>query len=64
MMTSIATQLPSGLKTENEILDAGFAVMKQERGLKAARYYFCYNEDYPADLIGDYTSLQQQKEVA
>ena len=63
-MTSIAEQLPSGLVTENEILDAGFAIMKQRDGTKAARYYFCYDEDYPADLISEYRFLQQHKEVA
>jgi hypothetical protein len=63
-MTSIAQQLPAGLVTEDEILDAGFAIMKQRYGAKTARYYFMYNEDYPADLIAEYEFLQQQKEVA
>ena len=63
-MTSIAEQLPAGLVTEDEILDAGFALMKQQQGAKAARYYFCYDEDYPADLISEYRFLQQPKEVA
>ena len=63
-MTSIAEQLPAGLVTENEILDAGFAIMKQRDGTKAARYYFCYDEDYPADVISEYRFLQQHKEVA
>ena len=63
-MTSIAEQLPAELVTEDEILDAGFAIMKQRDGTKAARYYFMYNEDYPADLITEYRFLQQHKEVA
>jgi len=63
-MTSIAEQLPAGLVTEDEILGAGFAIMKQRDGTKAARYYFCYDEDYPADLIAEYRFLQQHKEVA
>ena len=63
-MTSIAEQLPAGLVTEDEILGAGFALMKQQRGAKTARYYFCYDEDYPADLISEYRFLQQHKEVA
>ena len=63
-MTSIANQLPAGLETEDEILSAGFALMKQRDGIKSARYYFMYNEDYPADLISEYRFLQQQKEVA
>ena len=63
-MTSIAEQLPAGLVTEDEILGAGFALMKQQQGAKAARYYFSYDEDYPADLISEYRFLQQPKEVA
>lgn len=63
-MTSIAQQLPAGLVTEDEILGAGFALMKQQQGAKAARYYFSYDEDYPADLISEYRFFQQQKEVA
>ena len=63
-MTSIANQLPAGLVTEDEILSAGFAAMKQRDGTKASRYYFMYDEDYPADLISEYRFLQQQKEVA
>ena len=63
-MTSIAEQLPAGLITEDEILGAGFALMKQQQGAKAARYYFSYNEDYPADLISEYRFFQQHKEVA
>ena len=63
-MTSIAEQLPAGLVTEDEILGAGFALMKQQRGAKTARYYFSYDEDYPADLISEYRFLQQPKEVA
>ena len=63
-MTSIAMQLPSGLVTEDEILNAGYALMKQQSGFKAARYYFSIDEDYSADLISEYRFLQQQKEVA
>ncbi len=55
---TIATQLPSGLVTEDEILDAGYTLMKQQMGNKTARYYFCYNEDYPADVINEYRYLQ------
>lgn len=56
---TIATELPRGLMTENEILDAGFNLMKQQLGTKTARYYFYYNEDYPSDVINEYLYLQQ-----
>jgi hypothetical protein len=57
---TIAEQLPVGLVTEDEILGAGYQLMKQEMGSKTARYYFCYNEDYPSDLLSEYRYLKQQ----
>jgi hypothetical protein len=57
---TIATELPVGLVTEDEILDAGYTLMKQQMGSKTARYYFCYHEDYPADVISEYRYLQQE----
>jgi hypothetical protein len=57
---TIATELPVGLVTEDEILDAGYLLMKQQMGSKTARYYFCYHEDYPADVISEYRYLQQE----
>jgi hypothetical protein len=56
---TIANELSKGLTTENEILDAAFALMKQQLGIKTARYYFCYNEDYPSDVINEYLWLQE-----
>ena len=49
---------------ENDVLDLGFDVVKKALGLKSARYYFWYHEDFPSDLINEYFWLQQQKEVA
>jgi hypothetical protein len=57
---TIATELPRGLMTENEILDQGYNLMKQQMGTKTARYYFYYNEDYPSDVINEYLYLQQE----
>ena len=54
---TIANELPKGLQTEDEILAAGFALMKEQLGSKSARYYFYYHEDYPADLINEYAYL-------
>jgi hypothetical protein len=59
-MSSLAQELPTGLATENEILAAGFELMRQQNGMKTARYYFYYNEDFPADLINEYIWLQKQ----
>ena len=52
------------ITAENDVLDLGFAVVKKALGLKSARYYFWYHEDFPSDLINEYFWLQQQKEVA
>lgn len=60
---TIANELPVGLTTENEILDAAYILMKQQMGSKTARYYFCYHEDYPSDVVNEYRWLQQQETV-
>jgi hypothetical protein len=52
------------ITAENDVLDLGFDVVKKALGLKSARYYFWYHEDFPSDLINEYIWLQQQKEVA
>jgi hypothetical protein len=49
---------------ENDILALGFETVKKTQGLQAAKYYFWYDEDFPADLVSEYFWLQQQKEVA
>lgn len=63
MSTGLAEKLPKGLKTEDEILSAGFQIMKKEEGIKTARYYFYYNEDFPSDLIAEYKYLENQVET-
>ena len=62
-MKSLAQELPQGLVTENEILAAGFTLMKEQMGLKSARYYFYYNEDFPADLINEYIWLESDRKL-
>jgi len=52
------------ITAENDVLDVGFDVVKKALGLKSARYYFWYHEDFPSDLVNEYFWLQQQKEVA
>ena len=49
------------LDSEDDILNAGFAIMKQRDGAKAARYYFSYDEDFPSDFISEYKWLQRQE---
>lgn len=56
---TIATELPRGLQTEHEILECAFNLMKEQLGLRTAKYYFCYSEDYPTDVVNEYISLEQ-----
>jgi hypothetical protein len=49
------------LDSEDDILNAGFAIMKQRDGTKAARYYFSYDEDFPSDFISEYKWLQRHE---
>jgi hypothetical protein len=65
-MTSFAQDvfaINPGLTVENDVLDLGFEVVRKAQGLKSARYYFWYHEDFPADLINEYFWLKQQKTV-
>lgn len=59
---TIANELPRGLTTENDILNEAFNLMKLQLGLRTARYYFCYSEDYPSDVINEYIWLEKQME--
>jgi hypothetical protein len=60
---TIANELPVGLMTEEEILGAAFNLMKLQLGLRTAKYYFYYHEDYPSDVINEYIWLQEQENV-
>ena len=57
---TIANELPRGLTTENEIIEAAFNLMKQQLGTKSARYYFYYHEDYPSDVVNEYIWLEEK----
>jgi hypothetical protein len=59
-MTSLAEQIHQGLATEDQVFAAGFELMREQNGMRTARYYFYYNEDFPADFISEYFSLQKQ----
>ena len=58
---TIANELPKGLMTEDDILNAAFNLMKLQLGMKTARYYFYYHEDYPSDVVNEYIWLEKQK---
>ena len=63
-MKSLAEQIfetRPEIQTEGELLDAGFECMRAEQGLKTARYYFWYHEDFPSDFVSEYFWLQRQK---
>ena len=50
---TLAQQLPRGL-SEDQVLAQGFQLLTQQLGVKAARYYFYYDEDYASDLVSEY----------
>lgn len=60
-MQTLAQKVAPGLKTESEILAAGFALMKKENGSKAAKYYFWYNEDFPSDFLSEYIYINKKE---
>lgn len=65
-MKTIAEQIfkanPS-IKSEDEVLGQGFDCIRAESGLRAARYYIWYHEDYPSDLVSEYFWLQRQARI-
>lgn len=63
-MTSLAEQIfteSPDIKSEDQVLDLGFERMRAESGLKAARYYFWYDEDFPSDYVSEYFWLQRNQ---
>lgn len=46
------------LRSEDEILDAGFKVTLGTLPYRRATYLFKYDEDFPGDFIDEYKSLQ------
>ena len=65
-METLAKQIfqenPS-VTTENEVLDIGFERLRNQQGLRVARYYFWYNEDFPSDYVSEYFWLQRQVRI-
>ena len=63
-MTSFAEEIfevNPNIKSENELLGVGFERMRAVEGLKTARYYFWYHEDFPSDYVSEYFWLQKNK---
>jgi hypothetical protein len=52
-----------GIASESELLGRGFELLRKEQGLKSARYYFWYDEDFPADYVSEYFWLQRQVRI-
>ncbi len=51
------------IASESMLLSLGFERMRKEQGSKAARYYFWYDEDFPADYVSEYFWLQRQVRI-
>ncbi len=43
----------------DEVMAAGFAIAREELGIKRARHTFAYDEDFPSDFVSAYAYLQQ-----
>jgi hypothetical protein len=65
-METLAKQIfqenPS-IASEDKLLGIGFERMRGKHGLKTARYYFWYDEDYPSDYVSEYFWLQRQARI-
>jgi hypothetical protein len=65
-MKTIAEQIFEAnpdIKSEDEVLGQGFDRIRAQSGLRAARYYIWYHEDYPSDLVSEYFWLQRQVRI-
>ena len=51
------------IATENQLLGAGFDKIKDQRGIKTARYLFWYDEDFPSDFVSEYFWIQRQTRI-
>ena len=66
-MKSLAEQIfedNPNICNEKDLLALGFDRMRDKDGLKSARYYFWYHEDFPSDFVSEYFWLQRQKVMA
>lgn len=66
-MSTLAEQvfnLNPGIQSEDAVIGLGFDCMRADQGLKTARYYFWYDEDFPSDFVSEYFWLQRQKVMA
>ena len=59
---TLAQKLPRGL-TQDQVLQQGYELLKDQIGSRAADYFFYYDEDFPSDLIGEYLYLQTLETV-
>lgn len=48
------------LRSEDDVLNHAYSIVKAELGTKTARYKFNYDEDFPSDIISNYIHLQKQ----
>ena len=65
-MKSLAEQVFEAnpkIESEGAVLAAGFDVVRQVQGLKTARYYFWYDEDFPSDFVTEYRWMQRQPQA-
>lgn len=65
-MTTLAQEIFAEnprVDSEDQLLGMGFDRMRVRRGLKSARYYFWYDEDFPSDFVSEYFWLQRETKI-
>ena len=65
-MTTLAQELFAEnprVDSETQLLGMGFDRMRVQQGLKSARYYFWYDEDFPSDFVSEYFWLQRESKI-
>jgi hypothetical protein len=65
-MTTLAKQIfqeNPDIASESELFALGFERIRAKSGLRAARYYFWYDEDFPSDYVSEYFWLQRQVRI-
>jgi hypothetical protein len=56
----LAKKVKPGLKTEKEVLDAGYKIAVADLGKKSASYSFSYDEDFPSDFVSAYFAINKK----
>ena len=65
-MTTLAQEIFAkhpNVESEDRLLELGFEAIRSQQSLKAARYCFWYDEDFPSDFVSEYFWLQRESKI-